>query len=256
MLKLERLQTRLNGFARSFGSLAGIFGSARGDERILRYAYALGRPLEDHYFSRTSSPTSFFNSQPARFFTPEFLRGTDSASPSGYISDLLQPVKHESLLNRMLYVDTKTWLPDDLLIKADKMTMANSIELRVPLLDHQVLEFAASLPTALKVQGAETKRLLKSTFAKVIPREVLERKKAGFPVPYAGWLAGELKNKVSDLLLSPAALGRGYVQPARLKQLVQQNAANGAHSREVFCLLTLELWHRSPLFAPAAAVPM
>ena len=97
----------------------------------------------------------------------------------------------------MLYVDTKTWLPDDLLIKADKMTMANSLELRVPLLDHQVLEFAASLPASFKLKNKSTKHILKKALSKRLPPAILNRKKTGFPVPYAGWLGNELRAAVS-----------------------------------------------------------
>src|ERR1700739_2207394 len=86
-------------------------------------------------------------------------------------------------LNRMLYVDTKTWLPDDLLIKADKITMANSLELRVPLLDHRLLEFAAALPSSYKVRKFVTKYILKKALKDRIPRKIMNRKKTGFPVP-------------------------------------------------------------------------
>ncbi len=89
-----------------------------------------------------------------------------------------------SVLNKMLYVDTHTWLPDDLLIKADKMTMANSVELRVPLLDHKVLEFAARLPRNQKVRRWTMKYLLKKVLRGRVPEEILYRRKAGFPVPY------------------------------------------------------------------------
>ena len=93
----------------------------------------------------------------------------------------------------MLYLDTKTWLPDDLLIKADKMTMANSVELRVPLLDHKLLEFAAALPPNLKVHGFTTKYLAKKALEQRIPQEIVRRRKAGFPVPYEGWLRNNCK---------------------------------------------------------------
>ncbi len=97
------------------------------------------------------------------------------------------------LINRMLYVDTKTSLPDDLLLKADKMTMANSIELRVPFLDHKLLEFAASLPENLKVRGLTTKYIAKRALASRIPDPILKRRKAGFPVPFGAWLRTDLK---------------------------------------------------------------
>ena len=144
----------------------------------------------------------------------------------------------------MLYVDTKTWLPDDLLIKADKITMANSLELRVPLLDHKVLEFAASLPADYKVAGKQTKRVLKAAFAKELPQQVLRRKKAGFPVPYASWLRGDLKSGIQDILLSDRAVSRGYFKRNEIARVLRANSHNGNYSKELFSLLTLELWHQ------------
>src|SRR5207248_10440277 len=88
-----------------------------------------------------------------------------------------------SALNRMLYVDTKVWLPDDLLLKADKMTMANALELRVPFLDHRLVEFAAQLPANMKLAGGKGKALLRRTMTGVLPDSILNRPKRGFPVP-------------------------------------------------------------------------
>jgi asparagine synthase (glutamine-hydrolysing) len=144
----------------------------------------------------------------------------------------------------MLYVDTKTWLPDDLLIKADKMTMANSIELRVPLLDHKVLEFAASLPSQLKVRGFATKYIAKRALASRVPREILHRKKTGFPVPYALWLRRDLERWVRSILLEKRTVERGLFRKAAVEQLLFANLQTGRFSKEVFSLLILELWHR------------
>jgi asparagine synthase (glutamine-hydrolysing) len=214
-----------------------------GDQRMQRYGAALGRSLSSQYFSRTSGPTAFFNRHAPGFFTPDFLEHTASASPAGFVNRLLQPLNGEPLLNRMLYVDTKTWLPDDLLVKADKMTMANSVELRVPLLDHKVLEFAASLPPEHKVHGRQTKRVLKAAFARALPREILTRKKAGFPVPYDHWLRGELADNVRDLLLSSRAQNRGYFQSEVMSHLLRVHQQSGRYAKELFSLLVLELWH-------------
>src|SRR5205823_9353124 len=139
----------------------GLFG----DQRVDRYGNALGRSLSSQYFSRTSGPTAFFNRHASQLFTPEYLEDGLSSQPDQLITALMAKVPDEPLLNQMLYIDTKTWLPDDLLVKADKMTMANSLELRVPLLDHKLLEFAASLPPEFKVRGKQTKRILKAAFA-------------------------------------------------------------------------------------------
>jgi asparagine synthase (glutamine-hydrolysing) len=174
-------------------------------------------------------------------------------SPTDFIAQLAMPVENESLLDRMLYVDSKTWLPDDLLVKADKMTMANSLELRVPLLDHKILEFAASLPADFKVRGRETKRVLKAAFAKVLPAEILNRRKAGFPVPYESWLRREFKNQIRDILLSDRALSRGYFERNEINRLLCANEREGGLAKEVFSLLVLELWHQQFIDRPASA---
>lgn len=244
MLRLDHIQRALGPLARPTGAAvawaAGLFDL----ERVQRYSAALGRPLADYYFSRSSSPSAYFNRCAGRLFTPEFLKATASVSAASSMTKLLRPAKDCILLDQMLYADTKTWLPDDLLVKADKMTMANSLELRVPLLDHKVLEFAASLPTEYKVWGGETKRALKAAFARVLPARVLTRKKAGFPVPYHVWLRGPLATRVRDVLLSERAASRGCFQRAQVESLLEIHERTGAYPKEVFSLLVTELWHR------------
>jgi asparagine synthase (glutamine-hydrolysing) len=107
----------------------------------------------------------------------------------------------------MLYLDTKTWLPDDLLVKADKMSMATSVELRVPLLDFQILEFAASLPHRYKVRGWELKRILKAALNQSVPKKIINRKKTGFPVPYDYWIRNEIKELVFETIFFGNKLG-------------------------------------------------
>ncbi|HWF19263.1 MAG TPA: asparagine synthase (glutamine-hydrolyzing) [Verrucomicrobiae bacterium] len=244
MLRLDQIRAAAGPLARTAGVAATIAGKVTREKRLMRYGAALGRPLSSQYFSRTSGPTAFFNRHAQKFFSAEFEELSSSVSPAGFISGLTQVVNEEPLLNQMLYVDTKTWLPDDLLVKADKITMANSVELRVPLLDHQVLEFAASLPPDFKVRGKETKRILKAAFAEELPAEVLNRKKAGFPVPYEMWLRRDLKREVEDVLLSESANKRGYFRKSEIERLLKANARDGSYSKEVFSLLAVELWHR------------
>jgi len=148
-------------------------------------------------------------------------------------------------VNRMLYMDMKTSLPDDLLLKADKMTMANSVELRVPLLDHKLLEFAASLPESFKVRGFTTKFIAKEVLRNHVPREILERKKAGFPVPYEQWLRHELRNWVADILLDRETVSRGYFKTSAVEQMIRENSREGGYSREILSLVALEHWHRA-----------
>ena len=139
----------------------------------------------------------------------------------------------------MLYVDTKTWLPDDLLVKADKITMANSVELRVPLLDHVILEYAASLPSALKVHGTETKYLLKKTFENIVPQEILDRKKTGFPVPYERWLNNEMRDYVSEMLLDESTLRRGYFKREAIEKMINGRKDHRHTARKCFRFLYL-----------------
>ena len=227
MLLLERIRALVGPFARPIGAIGVLAGKILGEGRLQRYGAALGSSFSAHYFSRTSGPTFYFNRQARNIFTPEFLESTSLVNSPGFVTGLADNVRAESLLNQMLYVDTKTWLPGDLLIKADKMTMANSVELRVPLLDHKVLEFAASLPPKYKVGHKQTKRILKAAFSKVLPHEILTRKKAGFPVPYSTWLRNGLSDPVRDILLSDSAQRRGYFQKKQIERLLQVDKANG-----------------------------
>jgi asparagine synthase (glutamine-hydrolysing) len=146
----------------------------------------------------------------------------------------------------MLDVDLRLWLPDDLLMKMDKMSMAASIEARVPLLDHRLAEWAASLPSRLKVEGWEGKVLLKRLARRLVPPEVVDRPKVGFTVPLAPWFRGPLRELLTDTLLSPRALGRGYYDERVLRgYLADHVEGRRDRSRELWTLLTLELWHQA-----------
>jgi asparagine synthase (glutamine-hydrolysing) len=114
----------------------------------------------------------------------------------------------------------------------------------VPLLDHKILEFAASLPQDFKVHGFTTKYIAKKTLSGCVPREILQRKKAGFPVPYETWLRRELKDWVHDLLLDSKTVARGYFHKSAVEKMLSDDAASGGYSKEIFDLTVLELWHR------------
>jgi asparagine synthase (glutamine-hydrolysing) len=234
MLQVERLRHNLGPFAAPASGAASLVGRVLNDNRYRNYGHALTSPLHEAYYSRTAGPTTPFNSEANSLFSRDFLEATASFDPSEVIARLLSNVKKQPLLNQLLYIDTKTWLPDDLLVKADKMTMANSVELRVPLLDHTILEFAASLPPDFKVKEKETKRILKTAFAASIPEEVLKRKKAGFPVPYERWLAQDPRTKeLLDDKRSPVA---GLILNA------QADKPRLRGGKELFSLICLNEW--------------
>src|SRR5438094_547804 len=148
-------------------------------------------------------------------------------------------------VNRMLYVDTKLWLPDLLLARGDKMSMAVSLEARVPLLDHKLVEFAASLPQNLKLKGLVRKYLLKKVSQRWLPREIIHRKKQGFPMPSSLWLRNEARSFVRDLLSPSVLKRRGLFNPAFVESLIQQHENGFAdHGSLLWGLMNVELWQR------------
>jgi asparagine synthase (glutamine-hydrolysing) len=144
-----------------------------------------------------------------------------------------------------LAVDVQSYLPYDLLVKMDIATMASSLEARSPFLDHKVMEFCALLPGGYKLRRMTLKYLLKQAGRRLLPPEVLQRRKMGFRVPVESWMRSEWRPWVKDLLLSPQALKRGYFEPEALRQVVQaQLDGHGEQAFRLWNLVWLELWHR------------
>ena len=235
---------------RAFPLLTGVAGKGMGLANLLltvprlsKYAPLMKAPFPGYYFSRTSTPYLNGNGMSA-LYSGDFAGSLNRQDALAPIQRLHDHVRGQETLDGMLYIDTKTWLPDDLLIKADKITMANSIELRVPLLDHKILEFAAALPSEFKVHGFRTKYILKQALRSRVPKAILTRRKAGFPVPYGRWIRSELRSWSRDILLSPVSLNRGYFDRGRLEELLSTTDAGGQTAKEVFSLVALELWHR------------
>lgn len=148
------------------------------------------------------------------------------------------------LIARLLYTDIKTYLVE-LCMKQDNMSMAASIESRVPFLDHVLVEFAAGIPSKYKVRGLAGKHILKSAVADLLPPSIIYRKKMGFPTPFRSWLDGSQWNTTKDLLLEPRSLARGLFRKESLETLCAEHRSGVAdHSDRLWRLLNLELWHR------------
>jgi len=212
--------------------------------RVAKYAPLIRDTFPHYYYSRTATPYRYSGNGIGELYSTDFLKSINKEFTVEPVRKLFSAVKDESVLDQMLYIDTKTWLPDDLLIKADKMTMANSLELRVPLLDHRLLEFAAALPPQYKLRGFTLKYIWKKALAKRVPDAILTRKKAGFPVPYESWLRNSFRDKVRAILTDCKTIQRGYFQKGAVENLINANSARGAYPKEIFSLVTLELWHR------------
>ena len=192
--------------------------------------------------------------------TERYLNWVGIFSPS-LISELLtdeiesDPVSHfqtyfdsshdSDLIGQLLSVNMKSYLPGDLLVKTDRMTMANSLEARCPFLDHQLLEFSCSIPSELKLKGMTTKYILKRALQDIVPQEIIHRKKHGFGVPVGRWFRTSLKSYLRDTLLSREALGRGYFNEPTLRRLIAEHESGKRdHGHRLWALLTLEIWHR------------
>ena len=156
-----------------------------------------------------------------------------------------------SLLNKLLYTDTKTYL-HELLMKQDQMSMAASIESRVPFLDHPLVEFAARMPERMKLRGVTTKWVLRQAMQGQLPPEILSRKKMGFPVPVGAWFRGAFRPVVDEFVLGERAVARGLFEPAALRSLVARHQAGENHSERLWALVTLEMWQRIFLDGEAA----
>jgi len=151
----------------------------------------------------------------------------------------------KTFIDKTLFVDVMSYLPEDLLVKVDIASMANSLEARSPLLDHHVMEFAASLPSDLKLRGIETKYLLKNTLIGVLPNEILYRKKMGFGVPIDVWFRKDLKEMTYDILLDRRCTERGYFKREAIQRLLDEHVSGSYdHSYRIWALLFMELWHR------------
>jgi asparagine synthase (glutamine-hydrolysing) len=148
-------------------------------------------------------------------------------------------------LSSMLYLDTKIWLPDNLLMKGDKMTMAASLEARIPFLDYRLIEFASAIPSNIKVKPFQAKYLLKRAYADFLPEPILTRKKMGFNVPISIWFRGEQRNLITRLLLSERARSRGFLNSEFVASILRDHLEGRTqYGNQLFILASLELWFR------------
>lgn len=149
-------------------------------------------------------------------------------------------------IDHLIYLDSKTYLPGDILAKVDRMSMAHSIETRAPLLDHKLIEYVQTIPGSLKLHGMETKHILKRAVAGLVPDEIIHRPKKGFSVPIRQWFKRELKDLLHDTLSDQRTRERGLLNPRAVRALVNEHQLGRRdHAQQLWGLLTLELWHRA-----------
>jgi asparagine synthase (glutamine-hydrolysing) len=180
-----------------------------------------------------------------RLYTAEYRELVGHSSAAEVMQRCWRDSPAGSIVDVMLDVDVQTYLPDDLLVKMDIATMASSLEARSPLLDHELMEFAASLPPELKVRGRERKVVLRSALRGWVPDAILDAPKRGFRLPLGDWLRGELRSLARDVLLDEQTTGRGWFREEYVRELLDRHDASVQdHSQGIWTLLMFELWHR------------
>jgi asparagine synthase (glutamine-hydrolysing) len=187
----------------------------------------------------------------------DVMRQLDGPEPERRLAAHFERYAHLPWPSQMMRFDAETYLPEDVLTKVDRMSMAHSIESRVPLLDNDVVDFASSLPASMKIKGERRKHVLKEVAATLLPPEILNRRKQGFGVPLGTWFRGNLRQLFADTLLSSESLQRGYFQPLFVRQLVDEHVSGKRdHTLRLWQLVVFEKWHQKyvdqsfPLSAP------
>jgi asparagine synthase (glutamine-hydrolysing) len=246
--RFDRL--RLPGARRLAGAIAPLLPHGATGKNFLRHVARDpdGRYLESIAFFQADEKQALYTAGVRRA-----LAAWDAERALGaHFSRLAALPAH----GRMMAFDFETYLPEDVLTKVDRMSMAHSIESRVPLLDNEVIDFAATLPASFKIHEGRRKHVLKEAVRGLVPESILNRRKQGFGVPLGVWFRGGLTDIFSDVLGSSRARQRGYFEPAFVDRLIREHLGGRRdHTLRLWQLLMFELWHRAYLDAtPQAGV--
>lgn len=207
-----------------------------------KFARSAALKFEDRYLG---FGTYFSDDAKQRLYSAEWQKGTIEFDAYTCHRKYFSRVENVAPLNRLLYVDLKTFLPCLNLMTTDKTSMAANLEVRVPFLNREMLELSARIPPELKLHGLKRKYILKRALESVLPRDVIWRRKAGFGAPIRSWLRGPLRPMVDDLLSEANVRRRGLFEPGEVRRIVNENLSGREDfNLQVFQLLTLELWHR------------
>jgi asparagine synthase (glutamine-hydrolysing) len=240
---------RLDWVPRPVRTLAGTVGRRlpRGTAKSLtyrmrRFTDVLTLGPRDRY---AAWMTCFGSADKSELYTPALLQELRATDSLALLDAAYEASDATTFVERTAHTDVQLYLPDDLLVKMDIASMANSLEVRSPLLDHEVVEFAASLPLHLKLRGFTQKYLLRRAMRGLLPEAVLRRPKMGFGVPIDHWFRHELREMAYDVLLDARARQRGYFRPGIVRRYLDEHVEGRAHHHpRLWSLLMLEQWHR------------
>ena len=224
-----------------------LYGGVRGKltaplRNAKKFARSAGQDFENRYLG---FGTYFTNEMKSRVYSESLRDEMKSFDAYKYHHQFFEKCRHVSPLNRLLYVDFKTFMPALNLDTTDKTSMAANLEVRVPFLNHELVELSAKIPAALKIKGIKRKYILKKAVESILPKEIIWRKKAGFSAPIRSWLRTSLKPMINDLLSEETIKRRGLFDYKEVKRIIDAND-NGREdfNLQVFQLLNLEIWMR------------
>ena len=198
------------------------------------------------FYSRYCNWISIINdTEKNRLYSEGFKQKLGNSKSEDWLRDYPNLSRDVKLVDRLMAIDIKTNLANDLLVKMDIASMANSLETRSPFLDHKFMEFAAKLPPEYKMKRLIKKYILKKAIKDLIPKEILQRRKMGFAVPVGEWFRNNMKGFLREILLSQSSLNRGYFKPEVIKNMVNQHIDKRVdYTFQLWSLLMLELWHQ------------
>jgi asparagine synthase (glutamine-hydrolysing) len=221
-----------------------VFPRLPNNMRGRTFSYNVSLPWQERYVDQLSFLPSFERDTPILSHDfREILRRSDD--PGNVLRRLFAQAPAQDPVDQLLYVDTKSYLVGDILAKVDRMSMLNSLEVRVPILDHVFVEWVTGLPPELKLRGNQQKYILRKLAERVgVPREAIYRQKQGFSLPLVHWMQNELKEMLM-ILLEPRTLDRGYFVADGVRKLMDDLVHGRGNTARIWRLLMFELWHRN-----------
>jgi asparagine synthase (glutamine-hydrolysing) len=211
-----------------------------------KFAYNVSLPWRERYVDGVSFLPAFEREMP--LLSDEFRAQVSGIeNPQNILFRYFEQAPADDPVSQMLYVDTKTYMTADILTKVDRMSMAASLEVRAPILDHVFVEWATGLPLEWKLRGRKQKYILTKLAERVgVPKEALYRRKQGFALPLVHWIRNELKDLLMTVLLEPRTVQRGYFNPDGVRRLLEEHfSGRRVHSQRIWRLLMFEMWHRN-----------
>lgn len=260
--RIERLPHGLRAGLASMAKLAPRAHQKSLWTKVRRFGEALPLSPAERYLRWLAI---FPEEQKQSIYVSDRARAVADASAPRVLADAFASVEATTEVERAIGADLRLYLPDDLLAKMDIASMAYSLELRSPLLDHRVVEIASSIPAGTRMRDGRGKYLLRRAFGRVLPDAVVSRRKMGFAVPIERWLRVDLRDLTGDLLLSPRALQRGWFEPSAIRAMLEEHwTGRRSWHAQIWSLLMLETWYRTfidrpcevrPPVAPQSVVP-